>query len=136
MNDLYSILECESNVTHADMKRQYQKLILKYHPDKSVEASVEQRTKFLQVVDAWKILGDSEKRKQYDAQYFSSKIEDSPIIYDVIDVKDLIFDEDSKLSLYNCRCGGHFEIFRDDVNGEDTHISCNECSLAVLVKVS
>ena len=46
-------------------KKQYRKLVLKYHPDKNKE-DPEARDKFQKLKEAYDILMDPEKRKIYD----------------------------------------------------------------------
>jgi DnaJ family protein C protein 9 len=58
---IYEILEVESTASTEDIKKNYKKLALKYHPDKGGSA---EHFKALSV--AHSILSDPEKRKQYD----------------------------------------------------------------------
>jgi preprotein translocase subunit Sec63 len=63
--DHYQTLEISSGASDGDLKAQYRKLVLKYHPDKNPNC----RTcpeKFQEVMTAWEVLGDPEKRKHYD----------------------------------------------------------------------
>ena len=46
-------------------KKQYRKLVLKYHPDKNQD-DPSARQKFQKLKEAYDILTDPEKRKQYD----------------------------------------------------------------------
>uniref|UniRef100_A0A5K1V747 J domain-containing protein n=1 Tax=Oryctolagus cuniculus TaxID=9986 RepID=A0A5K1V747_RABIT len=74
--DWYSILGADPSENVSDLKQKYQKLILKsekYHPDKqstdvpagTVEECLQ---KFIEVDQAWKILGNEETKKEYDLQ--------------------------------------------------------------------
>ena len=60
--DLYVILELDRNCSDNDIKKAYKRLALKYHPDKCGGDS----TKFKKINNAYQILSDPEKRKQYD----------------------------------------------------------------------
>lgn len=63
--DYYRILEIERNASQEDIKKAYRKQALKYHPDRNPgDKQSEQR--FKKAAEAYEILGDSEKRKQYD----------------------------------------------------------------------
>ena len=62
--DYYKILGVERTISQADLKKTYRKLARKYHPDVSKEANAEER--FKEVNEAYEVLGDEEKRSQYD----------------------------------------------------------------------
>jgi DnaJ-class molecular chaperone len=66
MTDYYKILEVNEKSTDAEIKKSYRKLALQYHPDKNGSAGAEDR--FKQIADAYSILGDAEKRREYDAK--------------------------------------------------------------------
>jgi len=61
--DLYSILEIKENSTQNDIKKAYKKLALKYHPDKTNDKS---SYKFIEISNAYNILSDENKRKEYN----------------------------------------------------------------------
>jgi DnaJ-class molecular chaperone len=63
--DYYSILGVPQSATDAEIKKAYRKLAVQFHPDKNPgDKAAEER--FKQIADAYSILGDIEKRKQYD----------------------------------------------------------------------
>lgn len=62
--DYYQIMGIERNASPEELKRAYRKLARKYHPDVSKEADAE--NKFKEVGEAYEVLKDPEKRKQYD----------------------------------------------------------------------
>ena len=63
--DLYEVLGVKRSASLDDIKKSYRKLAMKYHPDKNPEDS-DASEKFKEVSQAYAVLGDSEKRAQYD----------------------------------------------------------------------
>jgi molecular chaperone DnaJ len=63
--DLYSVLGVDKKASPAEIKKAYRKLAGRYHPDRNPgDAKAEER--FKQISAAYDVLGDAEKRKQYD----------------------------------------------------------------------
>ena len=60
--DYYKILGLEKTASEAEIKRAYRKLAHQYHPDKGGG----DEKKFKEVSEAYQVLSDPEKRKQYD----------------------------------------------------------------------
>jgi len=65
MKDYYSILNLDRNATIEEIKKSYKKLALQYHPDKN-QGNDEATEKFKEVSEAYSILSNDDKRKQYD----------------------------------------------------------------------
>lgn len=69
---LYDVLGVSQDASETEIRQQYQELARQYHPDKSaVEGAKE---KFVQVTEAWHVLGDSQKRREYDDQLKREKV--------------------------------------------------------------
>ncbi|CAM5160831.1 unnamed protein product [Natator depressus] len=71
--DWYKILGAEPSESLTELKQKYQKLVLLYHPDKQSAdvpaGEVEERVqRFIEIDQAWKILGNEETKKEYDLQ--------------------------------------------------------------------
>ncbi|MGE0588358.1 MAG: DnaJ domain-containing protein [Cyclobacteriaceae bacterium] len=66
MRDYYQIMGVSPRATEAEIKRSYRKLAVLYHPDKN--ASIDAEERFKEINEAYEILGDPEKRHQYDYQ--------------------------------------------------------------------
>lgn len=68
--DLYSILGVDKNTSDEEIKKRYRKLCLQFHPDKqngkSDAEKKEAEEKFKEISEAYSVLSDPEKKKQYD----------------------------------------------------------------------
>lgn len=63
--DYYKILGVEKSVSDAELKKAYRKLAKKYHPDVNQNDEVA-ANKFKEINEAYEVLSDKDKRKQYD----------------------------------------------------------------------
>eukprot|EP00929_Paragymnodinium_shiwhaense_P073452 TRINITY_DN3742_c0_g1_i1.p1 TRINITY_DN3742_c0_g1~~TRINITY_DN3742_c0_g1_i1.p1 ORF type:complete len:1227 (+),score=309.43 TRINITY_DN3742_c0_g1_i1:134-3814(+) len=67
--DHYGVLECAKEADDTTIKKNYRRLVLKWHPDKQPEAGREAaEDKIRQINDAYETLGNPFKRGQYDQQ--------------------------------------------------------------------
>lgn len=68
--DYYKILGVNKDASENDLKKAYRKLSLKYHPDKQANKSdaekKEAEDKFKEINEAYQVLSDPEKKKNYD----------------------------------------------------------------------
>ncbi|NBB92211.1 MAG: DnaJ domain-containing protein [Gammaproteobacteria bacterium] len=62
--DYYKTLGVESGASADEIKRAYRKLARQYHPDRNKDTGSEDR--FKEIGEAYEVLKDPEKRKQYD----------------------------------------------------------------------
>src|SRR3712207_348430 len=63
--DLYKILGVDKKASQDDIKKAHRKLVRQYHPDRNPgDKTAEER--FKEVQHAYDVLGDAEKRRQYD----------------------------------------------------------------------
>lgn len=60
--DYYNVLGVEKNATHEDIKKAFRKLAHQYHPDKSGGND----EKFKEINEAYQVVGNEQKRKQFD----------------------------------------------------------------------
>ena len=62
--DHYKVLGVARNATTGEIKSAYRKVVLVHHPDKS--SSKQSAELFLKATEAYEVLGDSDRRRQYD----------------------------------------------------------------------
>ena len=63
--DYYKTLGIEKGASAEDIKKVYRKLALKWHPDKNPNNKAAE-DKFKSINEAYAVLSDPEKRKEYD----------------------------------------------------------------------
>lgn len=155
----YEILNCQPSDSVDDIKKSYQALVLKHHPDKQCSNDQNNVTndveRFYQIDEAWKLLRDPEMRRKYDAEMQQHKFNDEPIVHAKVYQSDFEFDSESQCLIYPCRCGGFFVLPDDCIepndcdtiennavdkstsknldenNADEIYIECDECSFVV-----
>ena len=65
--NLYEELGLKKNATKSEIKSSYRSLVKQHHPDAGGK-----KERFLAIQNAWEILNDPIKKKQYDSNFFSS----------------------------------------------------------------
>ncbi|XP_039487282.1 dnaJ protein homolog 1-like [Drosophila santomea] len=78
--DYYKILGIDRNASSEDVKKGYRRMALRYHPDKNDHPQAEEQ--FREVVAAFEVLSNKEKREIYD-QYGEDglKCDDDPATF-------------------------------------------------------
>jgi DnaJ-class molecular chaperone len=66
MKDYYEILGVSPNCSEADIKKAFRKLAFQHHPDTNPGNEKQAEEKFKEINEAYGVLGDKEKRRQYD----------------------------------------------------------------------
>jgi len=64
--DYYEVLGISRTATDDEIKKAYRKLALRYHPDKNPENRPEAEERFKELVEAYQVLCDAERRGLYD----------------------------------------------------------------------
>jgi curved DNA-binding protein len=83
--DYYKVLGVSKSASAEEIKKAYRKLALKYHPDRN-KGDKAAEAKFKDVSEAYAVLSDAEKRKQYDmfgANGFQQRFTQDEIFRDV-----------------------------------------------------
>ncbi|XP_052034938.1 dnaJ homolog subfamily B member 6-like [Apodemus sylvaticus] len=76
MVNYYKILGVPQNASSSDIKRAFHQLALQVHPDKNPGDKEAAEEKFKQVAEAYNILSDAKKRKDYDrSRWNRTKVE-------------------------------------------------------------
>eukprot|EP01038_Epipyxis_sp_PR26KG_P015525 gene15525-20957_t len=142
--DFYQTLEIHSDSSLTEIKSSYQKLLLKYHPDKQIKLfpSNNERTsyegensneKFHAIQEAWKVLSNDSLRKEYDdSRMLLTQQKHSIRLTDKIRLNS--FDNHRNgLYSYQCRCGDLYEITDEDIELGFEVIQCNGCTLHITI---
>lgn len=110
--DYYEVLGIDKNADAATIKKAYRKLAKKYHPDTN-KGDPKADEKFKEIIEAYDVLSDEEKRKQYDR--FGMKAFDEGINAGAYQSA---YDTDSGYRSYHFEGGDLNDLFRDFFGGE------------------
>ena len=130
------MLKVAAHASAEEIKDSYRALALEYHPDKNTLPQA--ALAFAQLQEAWEVLRDAAKRRDYDQRLLRDKdaalqqrvVVESTHVSGAIEEDDLDEDEHTGLPAYQCRCGGVIVI--DEATQRSTRVtvlSCPSCSL-------
>ncbi|KAG0306575.1 Diphthamide biosynthesis protein 4 [Dissophora globulifera] len=118
IKDYYAILGVSEDAEIAEIKAQYQALLLIHHPDKQQQQQV---------------LRMPAQRAFYDSSLKAVRLRANGHVNDDIDLDDMEFREESGHYSAPCRCSGEYVISEDELElGVDT-VVCSTCSLIVRI---
>jgi len=94
--DYYDVLGVKKTATEEEMKKAYRALAMKYHPDRNPANKKEAEERFKEINEAYAVLSDKDKRRQYDQfgpSGFSQRYSQEDIFrgFDLNDVLSSIF---------------------------------------------
>ncbi|MFI5412297.1 MAG: DnaJ domain-containing protein [Candidatus Micrarchaeales archaeon] len=119
--DYYKILGVSKSASEGDIKKAYRNLALKFHPDVNKEKASEE--KFKEINEAYAVLGDKDKRQQYDAygpDAFNQRFTQDDI-FRGFDINEIFrqFNEGNFESVFNMANFGGFQSTRRTDVGSD-----------------
>ncbi|KAJ8895008.1 hypothetical protein PR048_000317 [Dryococelus australis] len=131
MGDFYSVLGCKKDASYEEIKKKYQELVLKCHPDKQ---NAHTNVDVVDVNEAWKTLRDPESRAKYNSSLLHSYCAAHRLLFAAVDISELRWCADKQLFSYDCKCGGSYTIYQDMLSSCEVIVNCDECSLCIEVK--
>ena len=125
MEDLYELLEVKRDATQDEIKKSYRKLAHKYHPDAN-PGNKEAEEKFKKINAAYSVLGDTEKRAQYD-HYGTVGNNGGGFNFGDINLNDLFGDVFGSFGGFNVNFGGssHSRTRSSRINGDNLEMVVN-----------
>lgn len=77
--DLYKILQLNKDCSELEIKKSYKRLALKWHPDRNLENLEEANKNFKDISNAYSILSDKKKKREYDLNGKIDEFTENPI---------------------------------------------------------
>ncbi|VDN15911.1 unnamed protein product, partial [Dibothriocephalus latus] len=133
MDDFYQLFGCGPSDNLQNIRSTLRKEMLLCHPDKcqslSAEEQRERRDRYDVLHRAWKIFGDDDKRRRYNALLLQAKLqEDSAqrpiqaevLFSDFLGAADIDYNsvDPEEVLEYPCRCGGAYSIRVKETNNK------------------
>ncbi|KAF2362997.1 DnaJ domain [Trinorchestia longiramus] len=130
----YEVLGVPPEASDVEVRKQYQHLALKLHPDKPAGDHL----KFTRLQEAWTVLADPHQRAEYDLQLKRDQLYQQYPISEELFLEDLQCScaVDSPVYSHVCRCGGRYCISEEElqhITDSEVAVLCDNCSLAIIV---
>lgn len=142
VDDYYELLNIADDASQEEIKKAYQILVLKCHPDKansSNDTGLEMNDLFLKVQHAKETLFDVEKRKSYNRKLKEQNLKQvKGPLFSSETLETMDYDKDNQCFYFDCRCGGCYVLDLPDVDKskQDTlYIQCDDCTFYIEVKL-
>ena len=103
--DPYEVLGLHRDASDELIKVTYNKLILQWHPDRNNSTYATETFRLIR--DAWFVLKDKEKKKEYDSTLV---FESNSNLFKEISMSDMKRNAADDIYFTICRCGGRFEV--------------------------
>ena len=137
MEDYYAVLGCSNDAAFEELKRSYQNLLLKHHPDKAAQnkddSNHDNGVTFIKIKKAWDVLCDDTTRKEYDARWKQRTLAQQWPVQDEVEFEDFDYNIPEERYLHTCRCGGEYVLTPMDAKFKMDYVNCLYCSLHVKV---
>ena len=101
MKDYYKILQVNKDASPEIISKVYKLLAKKYHPDANPDNKEEAEAKFKEISEAYEILSDEEKRKNYDLELESENNNQSVPMEDYINLENYCKDLENTINSFN-----------------------------------
>ncbi len=110
--DYYEVLGISKDCTMTEIKQSYRKLARQYHPDVN-NGHPEAEEKFKEISEAYAVLSNEEKRRQYDQHGFNRNL------FEDINF-DSVFSEFGFGDIFNMFFGGGSRVVFNQDKGQET----------------
>lgn len=104
MKNYYEILEVNKKASSETISKVYKFLAKKYHPDANPDNKQESEEKFKEISEAYEVLSNQEKRKEYDKEleeYEASNASQTVSLEDFIKLRDYCKELENTINQYS-----------------------------------
>lgn len=140
-SDHYAALGVPLEASAEEVKAAYRRAALRLHPDKAAAPDAAPAEDFLRVQHAWEVLGDPDRRSEYDRQLGLLAAQAEVQVNEHVQVQEMhlsrLDPSSAECLTWPCRCGGTYCLLLEDVSdgrhSEEVLVPCNTCSLYIAV---
>ncbi len=122
--DYYGVLGVSKDASAEEIAQAYRKLAIRYHPDKNPD-DPDSADKFKAVAEAFEVLGDSEKRAQYD-RFGSSSKRNFNVHVNPFDIFGDIFGDFFDSTVSRARRGADVQVESPSLTLEEVYKGCKK----------